>query len=228
MRKVMNPTPSRAPRWSAGSAGLLRMVGRKPEGCPAGGAGARIGADAPHGAPSAQLPGGRGPAGPGSGQRQLGPGPGDPAAGVRGLGAFPPGGHREAEPPPPGRRDRRERVLLHPPRQRNGVPAPGGRQLPGPFLRAARGRAVSARRRLRRHRHHGLPAGQKSRKNCSQTGQPTPAALRPRTPKPVSGRTWKRRGRPAIRSTRGWSWKAAGGWARRSSTSGAAPPGHCP
>ena len=32
----------------------------------------------------------------------------------------------------------------------------------------------------------------------------------------------------AIRSIRGWSWKAAGGWVRRSSTSGAAPPGRCP
>ena len=209
-------------------AGLLRIVGRKPEGCPLGGARARIRPDPAHRAPAAELAGGRGAAGPGPGQRQLGPGPGDPAAGVRGLGALPPGGHRQAEPAPPGRRDRRKRVLLHPPRQRNRVPAPGGGQLPGPFLRAARGRAVPARRRLRRHRHHGLPAGRRAGRAARRTGQPTPAALRPRTPKRGSGRTWKRRGRPAIRSTPGWSWKAAGGWARRSSTSGAAPPGRCP
>ena len=38
----------------------------------------------------------------------------------------------------------------------------------------------------------------------------------------------QRRGRRAIRSTRGWSWRAAGGWVRLFSTSAGAPPGRCP
>ena len=125
---------------------------------PARGTRQGIRAHPPHRAPAAFLAGLRGLAGPGPAERQLGAGSGDPADGLRGLSPLSAGGHRPAEPPPARRGDRRERVLLHPPRRRNGVPAPGGGQLPGPVLRAARGSAVSARRRIRRHRHHGVPA----------------------------------------------------------------------
>ena len=50
---------------------------------------------------------------------------------------------------------------------RDRVPAPGGGQLPGPVLCAARGRPVSAGRGLRRHRDHGLPARRRAGSSCS-------------------------------------------------------------
>ena len=158
---------------------------------------------------------------------QVGAGTRDPADGLGGVGAFPDGGHRPAQPAPAGRGNGRERLLLYPPRRRNRVPAPGGGQLPGAVLRAARGSPVPAGCGLRGHGHHGVPAR-------GGAGRAAGRLVRPR--RRLCGGA--HRGGPGqsgddpagrlFGESRGWCWKAAGGWGPRSSTSADARPGRCP